>query len=126
MSSAGTGTENYSLILKNDGVGPAFIKSILIKYQGKAHKMDLANFFLKNIPESKEYKNLTYSNLIAGQMIPANKVIEIFNIKNSREDSLKLSKKLNEMNIDIELVYGSIYGEEWMLSSESYAPIKLK
>jgi hypothetical protein len=83
-----TGSENsYSLVLANNGIGPAFVQSFEIHYKGKTYSLDPSNFLGLEIiaKDTATYKNtpIIYSNLMKGQLIPAGKEIKLITIENN-------------------------------------------
>ncbi len=121
-----TGTPNFKFILTNNGIGPAFIESIVIHHKGKQYPTDLPNFYDENIPEMDSIHNIFHSNIFPGQLIPAGSVIEIFHIDNSMEDAEKLYSLLNRHDILMEIIYSSTYGEKWLITNEGGIPDKIK
>ena len=90
LNSQNSGTPNYQIILKNDGIGPAFVESVNIVYQEKDFQMDLASFLLENVPEFDSLDNIFFSNIFVGQLIPAGLSIPVLEVDNSQSDSNKL------------------------------------
>lgn len=123
-----TGGADYKLIIANNGIGPAFIEKISVRYKNKEYEVDLPTFLAKHIPEFKEVKHKSYSNIFPGQMIPAGVTVSVFSIKNSVEDGKRLVKlldKLDKEGMTVSIIYKSVYDEHWKLVSGSYTPEKL-
>ncbi|HAS42879.1 MAG TPA: hypothetical protein DCS93_20535 [Microscillaceae bacterium] len=124
-----TGGPNYKLVLKNDGIGPAFIESVEIVYKGKKYPYDLPVFMSKSMPDSiKKIKRMSHSNIYEGQMIPAGTTIPLLAIHNSREDADKLVillRSLKKEGLQLHIIYRSVYEERWRLSFDSTIPEKL-
>lgn len=123
------GHPNYQLVLENNGVGPAFIESITIKYKGKNYKTHIYDFLNKKIPEFKNLKNITYSSVYEGQLIPAGEKIFMLKVLKDQTSTNQLSvllQKLNKEGMQYELIYKSIYKERWMISNELIIPKKLE
>ncbi|MFK7933301.1 MAG: hypothetical protein AB8G22_07315 [Saprospiraceae bacterium] len=118
-------TPNHKLTLRNTGIGPAFIESVVITSKKKKYEMDLPTFLYTHVPEMDSINNLGYSNIFAGQLIPAEQVIPILEFDNSWEDVKKMLVILDELEIEIAIIYKSIYEERWLLSSAKFAPEKL-
>jgi len=128
LSNEHIGTPNYRLVLRNNGIGPAFIESIKIKYEGKEFDMDFANFLIKEVPGFDTLENVYYSNIGSGQLIPAEKSINILQVENSIKSSNELYALIGELinkGLKFELIYSSIYEEKWILSDESETPKRI-
>jgi hypothetical protein len=124
----GTGTENFSIIIENNGIGPAFVESSTIFYDGETYEMDLPGFLLAHVPEMDSVNNFYYSNIYEGRMITAGETINVIQIDNSLEDTYRLMEviqKLSKKEFNYELIYQSIYKERWKLSGGSTVPEKL-
>jgi len=124
-----TGTANFKLVVKNNGIGPAFVKSIKIMYNGKEFETDLFRFLHENIPEMDSIENIFHSNIHPGQLIPAGQSIAILEVNNSISDSKKLVqllKILQDQNLNIELIYKSVYDERWKLTFDNNLPEKIE
>jgi len=120
---------NYTLYLKNEGIGPAFIEDIVIKYKGEVYEnKDLAHFLINTDDSVDELPNLSYSNVQPGMLIPSGATIGIIEIRDDETSSIKFGEILTKYKSDgyeFKLVYSSIYGEKWKMTSESIAPEKL-
>jgi hypothetical protein len=128
ISNYGTGTANVKVVLENSGVGPAFIKSSVIKWKGKRFNTDLATFFFENIPHPDSLKNIYHTNLSVATLIPAQRQINILEIRNSVSDSKKfqaLYSKLTDGDFAYEIVYASVYHEEWRITFDTKLPQKI-
>lgn len=124
------GTPNYKLVLKNDGIGPAFIESIKVFYEGKIYEKDFARFMTDEIPEFDSLTNVYYSNIGQWQLIPAGETINIFEVNQSIVDSNKLyeliGKLIQKDSLDFQIVYSSIYNEKWRISAYVNRPEKIE
>lgn len=120
------GTPNYRLILRNSGIGPAFIESVKIFHKEKTYEMDFAKFMIDHVPEFDSIDNVYYSNIAPGLLIPAEKSINLLEIHDSLKDSKNLyaliGKLVMEENLDFEIVYSSIYGEKWRITKDTVYP----
>jgi len=118
MNNSGTGTSNYSFMLYNNGIGPAFVEAVKVIHKGKEYEMDIPSFLNKYIPKLDSINNLYHSNVYAGMLIPAGMELPVLQIDNSKEDADKLFalfKELSKEGFDFELTYKSIYNERWVL-----------
>ena len=128
MRNYNTGGKQYKLVLKNDGIGPAFVDEVYINYKGKKYSMDLPVFLRKHIPAYKDIYKVSHSNVTPGNLIPAGVRVDIFAAHNSLLDANKLVillKKLYKEGLEVVIVYKSVYEERWKLSSNGEAPKKL-
>jgi hypothetical protein len=118
----GVGTDNYRVILSNDGIGPAFIKSIKLMYEDKVYETDFATFFFRQFPELDSMTHLLYTNIRVGLLVPASKQIALFEVRDSKSSSTKffeLMKHINSKGFRFEIIYASVYDERWKISSEN-------
>lgn len=126
LSNYNTGGPNFSYVLSNEGVGPAFIESIKIFHQDSIYETDLPVFLYQNFPESDSINNLYHSNIAPGRLLPAGERIKILEIRNSLPDAMRLISLLQKLDSTrMEITYRSIYDEKWMVGSETPTPIKL-
>lgn len=119
---------DYKLVLTNNGIGPAFIESVRVKYEGKEYDKDLPSLLLSIDVGFDTLSSVSYSNIYAGRMIPAGERVEILAVDNSLEDArllLKILADLQENGFDFELIYRSIYEEKWRLTANSTVPEKI-
>jgi hypothetical protein len=123
------GTPDYKLVLKNDGIGPAFVESIKVFYRDSTYEKDFARFMVEDVPQIDSISNIYYSNIGVGQLIPAGIAINVLEIQGSLDDSNKLyaliTKMVIEDNLDFEIIYASIYGEQWKLTAKSPKPERI-
>ncbi len=129
------GSLDYSYILKNEGVGPAFIKAIEIKAPDGEVFHDLVDYVDDtNLLEDSVW--YFHSNLVIGQLIPSQKeipliqaadastVIEMGLPPNTLEGMRKLYEVLNHDSLSMKITYESIYGESWTVDSRTSIPVK--
>ena len=119
------GLADYAILLENDGIGPAFIESTKITYNGKTYETDFPSFLSQMIPAFDSIPNILYSNIRPGRMIPPGEEIKVLEVGNSQESALQLLMLLDTLEYDFELVYSSIYKERWKLTNEQTQPVKL-
>ncbi len=114
----------YRLLLINNGIGPAFIKDIKIHFQGKQYNYDPSTFY-GNVIFPKDTIRFISSNIVKGQLIPAGEEIEMVLVENSVEDVRKMRKLFGNQRAKIEVVYSSVYEEQWRIVGMGNAPVKL-
>lgn len=123
----------YRLILINNGIGPAFIEDVKLIYKDSILQMDPADFVDEVIKKEDSLTRYGYSNISKGRLIPAGNSI---NLVQALEDSIN-SYILwswfsggDTTRVDypeIEITYGSVYGEKWMIRKYSTEqPIQLE
>lgn len=122
---------SYRLILVNNGIGPAFIEEIKIHFNDSVYLLDPANFY-KEVIQKQDTISFGYSNIRKGRLIPSGDDINLVAVQ---KDSLN-AKKLwswfsgddpnRASNIEIEIMYSSVYGEKWLLKRNSDAgPVQI-
>ena len=118
--------KDFSLIVVNHGVGPAFIKSISVHYKGKTYVGD-AQQFAENVinADGDKIKGYSYSRIPPGCVIPAGKSVNLLDIN----DDVKTTKILLDLFFDntaeLDIVYKSVYDEEWRAKGMANPPVKL-
>lgn len=128
MGRAGTGTAEFQVFLTNNGIGPAFIESMRIHYDGKVYESDLATFLYKDIEAMDSISHIMHSNIYPGMLLSAGTHIPILQADNSKESGIKLYfllEKLDKKGFNYELIYKNIYNERWRLTTADYIPQKL-
>lgn len=136
------GTLRYNYTLTNEGIGPAIIESVkVISPESKVYD-DLIDYVEDVIPE-EDSTLLFHANISAGRLIPANEKIKLIQLVdkkmledlgfeeidtlpvNTFEDVNSLYKILNHDSLRIEIIYKSVYGEQWKLKNHQEVPEKL-
>lgn len=113
----------------NHGVGPAIVESRKIIYNGKEYDQDFYQFVTQSIPALDAIEPFNWSSVYKGQAIPANGRIVMVAIGNDTteyETAVRTFQTLQAgENFYFEIVYNSIYGDRWRLSTDSEVPEKL-
>ncbi len=130
-----SGSLEYQYILSNDGIGPAMIKSISVGLKDGKKFENFNDYVLSRL--SKDDSIHFYSSDISiGLLIPAQSKISLFGLfdkdkstaKNRPPNTLASANKLrgilNDENLEIKIVYQSIYEETWEINASSNTPIK--
>lgn len=120
----------FELNIKNHGVGPAIIESVIIEYQDERY--DLKDFsysffhFLKHKnPSIDSIQNFSNATLDRGMAIPANTTYNLFSIKGSATDYRLITGSLYsllETGMRYEIIYKSIQGDRWKIFNDSEGP----
>lgn len=115
----------YNLALVNNGLGPAFIKSIRVHYQGKAYEGDPAQFLYEVVVPGDSSLYFGFTNVNKGRLIPAGQSLNLIEITNSEQNAEK-ARKLFLDSAQVEVVYSSVYQESWQITGISKSPKKIK
>jgi hypothetical protein len=127
MTSLSAYNNNHFLVeVYNNGLGPAFVEQVNVKYEGKSYQdCDLPTFFGR-YNKKDTINNMTWSNIISGQLIPSGNVIKTVEINNNRKEAQKLQKYFwTDKPVELEITYSSIYGEKWIVKGSFAKPQKL-
>ncbi|MEM9718746.1 MAG: hypothetical protein AAGA10_05845 [Bacteroidota bacterium] len=115
--------ETFGLSLVNNGLGPAFVKRVQVIYQDKAYPGDLHDFLYSDIVLKEDsIKKLFYSNLLPGRLIPPGGTVELLKVEGSARDFQILKKWISSRNVQLEVIYSSVYEEFWSLKGIGDAP----
>ena len=110
---SGMSIDSYELVMINNGVGPAFIEEVVVRFEGEEFKGDPLHFYQKEIIQVDTFENFRYSNIWKGRLIPAGKKVEMLGISGSKKNALKMREWYGGEKAIVEVVYSSIYGEKW-------------
>ena len=117
----------FSLV--NHGVGPAIIESRKIIFKGQEYNKDLYQFVTQNIPELDSIEPMNWSNIYKGQAIPTNGRVVMVAIGGNPERFELFQNTLQSFKSEdfyLEIIYTSIYGDRWKISTDSETPIRLE
>ena len=135
LSNEGTGSSNYKFVIKNEGIGPAFVKEINLEAPSGKQYDDVIDFVNDHVMDEDSIWYF-YSNLYSGKLIqPGEKIYLIQMLSeaetnqydippNTKEGAQKLVTLLNHDSLTLEVVYESIYEERWTASVHSEIPQK--
>jgi hypothetical protein len=100
---------HFVLKINNNGVGPAIITDVKVSYNGTIAKNWWDLFDIQKIPDSvdRQISNRSFNE----QVIKIGETIEILNLNANLPLAGELSRRLEDLSIDI--YYKSIYGEIW-------------
>lgn len=135
MGHYGTNSLNYKYVLKNEGIGPAMIKAVIIKDVAGNNYEKIVDYLEDHVyvDDSIFYY---HSDVYEGRFIPAGEEIPLIglvdneslkaygDIQNTVTGSGKLNKYLSSDSLEIEIVYESIYEESWTLYNGASVPEK--
>lgn len=126
---------NYKYVLKNEGVGPAFIKAIRITESDGTAYDELLDYVEAKIVEQDSIW-FHYSDIYEGKLVSADEEIILFGLSdlnytnaqglsaNTIDGANKLRTVLNTDSVKIEVEYESIYGERWSVFNHTLSPVK--
>lgn len=126
--------QDYAFILRNDGIGPAFIDEINIYYRDTVyHNKDINDFFAEVITKEDTLFStafVTHSTIKKGMLIPEKEVKYMLQLDHRDENFKKRQVALRDWlnnKIRIEVKYASIYEEKWKIEYPiDETPIKIK
>ncbi|MCU0353565.1 MAG: hypothetical protein MUD08_07495 [Cytophagales bacterium] len=118
--------EEYRLILVNNGIGPAFVKEIRVRYKGKTYEGDHTDFHYAEVYPKDTLFRFISSNVRAGRVIPAGQQVELISIQNNLRNADRAFELYGEQQAEIEIVYASVYDEKWKIIGMSGPPQKLE
>ena len=126
-------SSSFMISLRNHGVGPAILESVIMEYDGKRYDVkdyndDMISLLRSLSSELDSLKFYSMSTLDVGIAIPANTTYEIFSVNNSPKDYQILTEALFNLEnngLRYEITYKSIQGERWIIHNDSEGPEKL-
>lgn len=122
IGNQGYGSENYKLVVSNNGIGPAIVESVEVIYEDSVYQMDLPTFLYANVKPMDTLENILHSNIYPGMLVPAEKKINVFEIVNDKSTALALIEMVAEIEFEMVIIYKSIYEERWKLSTNNGIP----
>jgi hypothetical protein len=134
ISTSDNKAENtFSLDIKNHGVGPAIIESVIIYYNNEKHDLReydsyLYNFLKYEMPVLDSVQFFSSSSLDRGIAIPANSNYNVFKVLDSKKDYELITSSLGiflKRGLRYEITYKSIQNERWIIHSDSEGPEKI-
>jgi hypothetical protein len=125
--------KSFGLSLKNHGVGPAILESVILEYRGKRYDLKEYNYevhsFLSSLkPELDSVHYTVIGTLNRGIAIPSNSTYNILGVINSPEDYAIVATAVAELvdnGLRYEIIYKSLQEERWMINNDSEGPEKL-
>jgi len=119
------GSGEMEITLENKGIGPAIVKDVYLKYQGKKYEMSPATFLKQILIIPDSLIDFTYSEIHPGLFLSAGEELEVFKASDSEAVGDYLNKTFFTDEARIYIVYESIYHEQWEITSTSLSPIKI-
>lgn len=120
----GVGSPYYKYVIRNDGIGPALIKSINITDKHGKSYSDIVDYVNSTISE-KDSIGFYYANITKGRLIPEKDFVEVIVVDDKKiKSSEHLHNILNANGVNVEIEYESIYGESWLITNKMISPEK--
>ncbi len=121
----GSGSDYFRIDVSNNGVGPAFVQDFVINYRDSTYRMSLSQFAYQIFkPDSTVNYSTSSSSLGEGYAISSKESVEVL-ASNNAETAKLLKTLFFDDGLMIEIVYSSVFEEEWKLTSKSYIPEKI-
>ncbi len=117
----------FDLLLNNDGVGPAFIKEINIRYKDSLYQMSIIEFYTNILKiENNNNVKILRSDIGKATVLPANKNISLLTFYTNQNEAFELLGAFGTMDATIEITYASIYDQKWKMKNlkELHIPIE--
>ncbi len=132
-TTANAGDDIFRLSLKNHGVGPAIIESIVLKYNDSVYDVadyedDVWSTLKAIVPALDSVRDLSTATLGKGMAIPANSTYTILAVKGdptAYQLVVGTLQQLLEQGLDYDLIYKSILNERWIIHDDSEGPEEL-
>ena len=128
------------ITLRNDGVGPAMVEDLHIRYRARDYQKDPYDFFLEQQPNANS-EGLNVDRVMKGRLIPAGATIQMLGSVGGPQRVAMLTEMLRLFAIAevpkawlvatgatgtdkavIEISYTSVYGNRWRLRSDQSVP----
>jgi hypothetical protein len=109
---------NYKLSIINDGLGPAFIKSIKVIDNGKEFIGDPQAYLVARDLYGVDTLNYTYSTIYIDRLIPPGKQIDMITAVGDEDNSVRLSDIFVRGDLNIQVEFESVFGERWILNHQ--------
>jgi hypothetical protein len=135
------------LFARNTGVGPALIEDVVVRYQGREMRQDPYDFFVTARPEVATAGGMRVGidKLIPGRLVPAGEWVNMFGADGDGSRAMEAAllalfdiaeapqswydnigvKRSGPDKAIIEVTYRSVYGDRWVVSSDSLVPKEL-
>ena len=117
---------NYKIGIKNNGVGPAFIRDVKTYYKDSVYRQGPGNFLSTYIKATGLPDTLPYvvnnRDLPPGLAVPAGEYVLLLE---SRDEASATVMAAWREEVNLEITYSSIYDEVWRVSSDNPVPEKV-
>ncbi|RRB17355.1 hypothetical protein [Larkinella knui] len=125
---AGNHIDNdFVLVLKNNGVGPALLKKAEFGYRGKTAASHIKLFnevITTEIPrDSVQRVGRFWNDLRPGDVLKAGDEIEIYKTQNNSYWADFLSDVIADPTFQFRITYADVYGNCWLLDQGKVTPL---
>lgn len=119
-------SENFKLVLRNKGIGPAVITSRNIVINGREYDLDVGRYLEEHL-KTEDSVEFLISNISKGNLISEKEGVELVALRphTSRSGLEKLHGLIYNDSLEFVVEYESVYGERWQVSSKRSEPVKL-
>lgn len=124
---------SYELSLKNHGVGPAILESVVLEYQGERYDLkdfdsEMNRLLVRLHPGLDSVRYTGLGSLNKGIAIPANSTYEFISILHSPGNYAVFKPAMDQLvnnGLRYEIRYKSLQEEHWMIHNDSEGPEKV-
>lgn len=110
---------NFAMLLSNNGVGPALIREVKIRYRNKPYET-MVEVFNGNVRASRQLDTAIfgfyYASVVPGDVLASDKEINLFNVVNSERAAEIVAQEFGDSLLHISIRYADVYGQEWVLA----------
>ncbi|WP_421830457.1 hypothetical protein [Larkinella sp.] len=110
---------NFELLLKNNGVGPALIKKVEFSYRGKSESSHtrLLNHIVntETLQDSVRKAGRFWNAVVPGDVVKAGDQIELYKAVNSGYLAEFLGQVTGDSTFQFRITYSDVYGKCWLL-----------
>ena len=137
--------QGVALVLGNNGVGPALVESVRVRYKGRELEGDPFEFYM-GLRDEADRLPVSVDRVLPGRLIPAGASVRMLGSEGPEGD--KSPRMLGELlqlfeiaevpkswyvNLGasgtekavIEITYASVYGDRWRIRSDKIIPERL-
>jgi len=124
-----SGSVNYEYVLRNQGIGPAFITSIEVTDASGQSYNSLVDYANHKIV-AKDSVDFSYWDIFPGTVIQEKERIPLLKLsdnaqrKHKAKEAVRLREILVSDSLRLRISYESIYGESWTMRNGSNTPVK--
>lgn len=115
----------YEYHLENSGLGPALVREVRVRTDKETLPIDIVKYFQKNYWIEGQ-GNYVFSAIEVGDLFPAGEDFTLIGANPKDTAFLNFAMPFEKGDAIFEIVYESLYGERWLLSSVKNAPVRLE
>jgi len=120
-------SEEFSVIIENLGIGPAFVKNVRMHYKGEVYEDTDYPLMYERLRGMEDYQGQMgmYSNIMKGAVIPAGRELHHMQIFKGKRPTIH-DDIIRKDSVQIEIEYASIYDERWVVKGLHSEPVMIK